>query len=121
MPDRVAPDIVALLSYPRGQSLTLSPAMAACQHSMFLLLPGLASTGLLASMGIRMKWLLCHPVERPQNNLANWISMDALDTEVFDSMSRLLTHNPLLLLLLRHPFTTPPPPPPLAFLSHSLG
>jgi hypothetical protein len=28
------------------------------------------------------RWLMCHPVQRPTNNLANWISMDALDTEV---------------------------------------
>jgi hypothetical protein len=48
---------------------------------MFLLLPALASTGLLTRTGLKMKWLMCHPVERPQNNLANWISMDALDTE----------------------------------------
>lgn len=48
---------------------------------MFLLFPCLASSGLLATMGLKMKWLLCHPVEKPQNNLANWISMDALDTE----------------------------------------
>jgi len=25
-----------------------------------------------------MKWLLCHPVKNPVDNLANWITMDAV-------------------------------------------
>lgn len=35
----------------------------------------------LGYTGLQMKWLMCHPVQKPTNNLANWISMDALDTE----------------------------------------
>ena len=50
-------------------------------HRMFLLLPGITSLGVLFTLGLRMKWLLCRPVTKPTNNLSNWISMDALDTE----------------------------------------
>ncbi|KAJ1496316.1 hypothetical protein T484DRAFT_1923966 [Baffinella frigidus] len=48
---------------------------------MFLLAPGIAAIGLLAHHGLSMQWLKCNPVERPANNLANWIQMKALDTE----------------------------------------
>jgi hypothetical protein len=50
-------------------------------HRMFLLLPAITTLGVLFSLGLRMKWLLCRPVTKPTNNLSNWISMDALDTE----------------------------------------
>mmetsp|Transcript_36424 Transcript_36424/g.74772 ORF Transcript_36424/g.74772 Transcript_36424/m.74772 type:complete len:212 (+) Transcript_36424:131-766(+) len=48
---------------------------------IFLLTPGISALLWLIYSGLQMKWLLCRPVQKPQNNLANWISMDALDTE----------------------------------------
>ena len=51
------------------------------EHRMFLLLPAILSLAVLGYIGLNMKWLLCKPVAKPTNNLSNWISMYALDTE----------------------------------------
>jgi len=52
-----------------------------CRCRIFLLVPGIAALGFLMYHGMTMNWLKCSPVERPENNLANWIQMRALDTE----------------------------------------
>ena len=63
---------LSMCEHPRMQQIAVttphlhgfdpSPPSLRPSYRMFLLFPCLASSGLLASMGLKMKWLLCHPV-----------------------------------------------------------
>lgn len=62
---------------------------------MFLLAPSMLTAGaVLYHSFYGMKWLLCHPVAKPQDNLANWITMEAVSSPPAPTPPRTQGHAP---------------------------